>query len=178
MLLTFIWSDIKNLHLIAIHSCPEEQSKLDCNHTWFVVGSTSETNRGTCWHLYGFFERFKGLVIRVSGKDVMKRMEKKSMNRLMGKQKAVKSGSPRSRGAQNRDVGDEWLVISRRLSDGHWSKVPLRLDALVLTGSRYDKDVICVLMCLEAGVCHCETNSGWGMSAMHVPSKHAWFNKK
>lgn len=58
-------------------------------------------------------------MIRVSGKDVMKRMEKKSMNRLMGKQKAVKSGSPRSRGAQNRDVGDEWLVISRRLSDGH-----------------------------------------------------------
>lgn len=58
-------------------------------------------------------------MIWMSEKDVMKRMEKKSMNRLMGKQRAVKSCSPRSRGAQNRDVGDEWLVISRRLSDGH-----------------------------------------------------------
>lgn len=58
-------------------------------------------------------------MIRVSAKDVMKRMEKKSMNRLMGKQRAIKSCSPWSGGAQNRDVGDEWLVISRRLSDGH-----------------------------------------------------------
>ncbi len=84
-------------------------------------------------------------MIWMSEKDMMKRMEKKSMNRLMGKQRAVKSCSPRSRGAQNRDVGDEWLVISRRLSDVHWSKVPLRLDALTLTGKlRWQGCDLCV----------------------------------
>lgn len=44
-------------------------------------------------------------MIWMSGKDVMKRMEKKSMNRLMGKQRAVKKLLPKEERSSKQRCG-------------------------------------------------------------------------